>query len=52
MKYSDATRIMMLEHRIKLLSLNENQNVGLIRKAKRQLRALKEKPVYVSIQED
>ena len=41
MKFSPETRILQLEHRLRLLSLNEKENEGLIRKVKRELRKVK-----------
>lgn len=40
MKFSNETRIMMLETRIRKLSEHEAENYGLIQKAKRQIRKL------------
>ena len=41
MNFSTQTRIMQLEHRLHLLSLNEKENEGLIRKVKRELRKVR-----------
>ena len=38
MKFSAETRVMMLSHRLKMLSMHEKENAGLIRKVKRELR--------------
>lgn len=43
MKFSDSTRAIQLEHRIKLLQVHEQQNWNLIRKAKRELAAIQER---------
>lgn len=43
MKFSDSTRAMLLQHRIKLLQVHEQQNWNLIRKAKRELAAIQRK---------
>lgn len=41
MKFSDETRAQQLESRIRKLMADEKQNWGLIRKAKRELAAIR-----------